>query len=102
MNILNKIKDSLQAGNSMFHTGVTLSNAFMHAGTTNDKFFRDNLEWLGRRSTGLNSQQQLLLESSTEGTLDKGRNSSSPTYLRNRRCKRGFPIQSRRIFVLWA
>jgi len=48
MNILNKIKDSLQAGNSMFHTGVTLSNAFMHAGTTNDKFFRDNLEWLGK------------------------------------------------------
>ena len=47
-NILNKIKDSLEARNSIFHTAVTLANAFMHAGTTNDKFFRDNLEWLGK------------------------------------------------------
>lgn len=48
MNILNKIKDSLEARSSIFHTAVTLANAFMHAGTTNDKFFRDNLEWLGK------------------------------------------------------
>ena len=47
-NILNKIKDSLEARNSIFHTAVSLANAFMHAGTTNDKFFRDNLEWLGK------------------------------------------------------
>ncbi|EEP77876.1 hypothetical protein UREG_02725 [Uncinocarpus reesii 1704] len=46
--ILDKIKDSLEARNSIFHTAVTLSNAFMHAGTTHDKFFRDNLEWLGK------------------------------------------------------
>ena len=48
MAILNKIKDSLEARNSIFHTAVTLATAFMHAGTTNDKFFRDNLEWLGK------------------------------------------------------
>ena len=48
MSILNKIKDSLEARNSIFHTAVTLANAFMHAGTTNDRFFRDNLEWLGK------------------------------------------------------
>ncbi|MCJ1375406.1 proteasome regulatory particle base subunit [Loxospora ochrophaea] len=48
MNILNKVRDSLEARNSIFHTAVTLANAFMHAGTTNDKFFRDNLEWLGK------------------------------------------------------
>ena len=46
--ILNKIKDSLEARNSIFHTAVSLANAFMHAGTTNDRFFRDNLEWLGK------------------------------------------------------
>lgn len=46
--ILNKIRDSLEARNSIFHSAVTLSNAFMHAGTTHDKFFRDNLEWLGK------------------------------------------------------
>ena len=48
ISILNKIKDSLEARNSIFHTAVTLANAFMHAGTTNDKFFRDNLDWLGK------------------------------------------------------
>ncbi|MCJ1353630.1 MAG: proteasome regulatory particle base subunit [Icmadophila ericetorum] len=48
MNILNKIKDSLEARNSIFHTAVTLANAFMHAGTTNDDFFRKNLDWLGK------------------------------------------------------
>jgi 26S proteasome regulatory subunit N2 len=48
MSVLNKVKDSLEARNSIYHTAVTLSNAFMHAGTTHDKFFRDNLEWLGK------------------------------------------------------
>ncbi|KAL5342819.1 armadillo-type protein [Aspergillus crustosus] len=46
--ILNKVRDSLEPRNSIFHTAVTISNAFMHAGTTHDKFFRDNLEWLGK------------------------------------------------------
>ncbi|KAL8698409.1 MAG: hypothetical protein Q9201_006585 [Fulgogasparrea decipioides] len=48
MAVLNKIRDSLEARNSIFHTAVTLATAFMHAGTTHDKFFRDNLEWLGK------------------------------------------------------
>ena len=48
MTLLNKIKDSLEARNSIFHSAVTFANGFMHAGTTNDKFFRDNLEWLGK------------------------------------------------------
>ena len=46
--ILNKVKDSLEARNSIYHTAVTLANAFMHAGTTHDMFFRENLEWLGK------------------------------------------------------
>ncbi|PUU77052.1 armadillo-type protein [Tuber borchii] len=48
MSILNKIKDSLEARNSIFHTAVTFSNAFMNAGTTSDGFFRANLEWLSK------------------------------------------------------
>ncbi|KAF2501035.1 26S proteasome regulatory complex, non-ATPase subcomplex, Rpn2/Psmd1 subunit [Lophium mytilinum] len=47
-NILNKVRDSLEARNSIFHTGVTFANAFMNSGTTNDSFFRENLEWLGK------------------------------------------------------
>lgn len=46
--ILNRVKDSLEARNSIFHTAVTFSNAFMNAGTTSDVFFRNNLEWLGK------------------------------------------------------
>ena len=48
MAILNKIRDSLEARNSIFHTAVTMANAFMHAGTAHDKFLRDNLDWLGK------------------------------------------------------
>ena len=48
LSILNKVRDSLEARNSIFHTAVTFCNAFMNAGTTHDKFFRDNLEWLGK------------------------------------------------------
>lgn len=46
--VLNKIRDSLEARNSIFHTAVTFANAFMNSGTTIDTFFRDNLEWLGK------------------------------------------------------
>lgn len=46
--ILNKIRDSLEARNSIFHTAVTFANGFMNAGTTNDTFFRENLDWLGK------------------------------------------------------
>ncbi|KAH7079231.1 armadillo-type protein [Paraphoma chrysanthemicola] len=46
--VLNKIRDSLESRNSIFHTGVTFANAFMNAGTTNDTFFRENLDWLGK------------------------------------------------------
>jgi 26S proteasome regulatory subunit N2 len=46
--ILNKLRDSLEARNSIFHTGITFANAFMNSGTTNDSFFRENLDWLGK------------------------------------------------------
>jgi 26S proteasome regulatory subunit N2 len=48
MVILNRIRESLEARNSIFHSAVTFANAYMHAGTTVDSFIRDNLEWLGR------------------------------------------------------
>ncbi|KAI1810802.1 26S proteasome regulatory subunit rpn2 [Poronia punctata] len=48
ISILNKVRDSLESRNSIFHTAVTFCNGFMNQGTTNDKFFRDNLEWLGK------------------------------------------------------
>ena len=48
LTVLNKIKDSLEARNSIYHSAVTLAMAFMHAKTARDQFIRDNLEWLGK------------------------------------------------------
>ncbi|KAL3425549.1 proteasome/cyclosome [Phlyctema vagabunda] len=48
LSILNKVRDSFDGRLSIFHTAVTFCNAFMNQGTTNDKFFRDNLDWLGK------------------------------------------------------
>ena len=48
ISILQRVRDSLEGRNSIFHTAVTFCNAFMHAGTTHDKFFRDNLDWLSK------------------------------------------------------
>ncbi|KIW72108.1 hypothetical protein PV04_00328 [Phialophora macrospora] len=48
LSILNKVKDSLEARYSIFHTAVTLCAGLMHAKTANDTFFRNNLEWLGK------------------------------------------------------
>ena len=44
--ILDRIKESLNVHNSMHHSALTFCNAIMHAGTTNDQFLRKNLEWL--------------------------------------------------------
>ncbi|KAF4623012.1 hypothetical protein D9613_001708 [Agrocybe pediades] len=48
--ILKNTKDSLEPRSSIYHTALTLQNAFMHAGTTSDVFLRENLEWLGLAS----------------------------------------------------
>ncbi|KAG7450628.1 uncharacterized protein BT62DRAFT_991500 [Guyanagaster necrorhizus] len=48
--ILKNTKDVLESRSSIYHTALTLQNAFMHAGTTSDLFLRENLEWLGLAS----------------------------------------------------
>jgi 26S proteasome regulatory subunit N2 len=48
--ILKNTKESLDPRSSVYHTALTLSNAFMHAGTSSDIFLRENLDWLGRAS----------------------------------------------------
>jgi 26S proteasome regulatory subunit N2 len=49
LQILNNIKASFDR-NSILHSATVTSNAYMHAGTSYDKFLRDNLEWLGKAS----------------------------------------------------
>ncbi|KAF8293629.1 26S proteasome regulatory complex non-ATPase subcomplex Rpn2 Psmd1 subunit [Clavulina sp. PMI_390] len=48
--ILKDTKDVLDGRNSIFHSALTFSNAFMHAGTNSDEFLRNNLDWLGKAS----------------------------------------------------
>ncbi|CAE6441981.1 unnamed protein product [Rhizoctonia solani] len=48
--ILKHTKELLEHRSSVYHNALTLSNAFMHAGTTSDVFLRNNLDWLGRAS----------------------------------------------------
>src|SRR5690606_920598 len=46
--ILNKLRDSLEPRSSIFHSAVTFSAAFTNSGTTNDSFYKENLEWLSK------------------------------------------------------
>lgn len=48
ISILNTTKKALDGRNSLYHSAVTFANAFTHSGTTDDSFFRSNLEWLGK------------------------------------------------------
>ncbi|KAF8213150.1 armadillo-type protein [Mycena galopus ATCC 62051] len=48
--ILRNTKDVLEPRSSIYHTALTLQNAFMHSGTTSDVFLRENLDWLGLAS----------------------------------------------------
>lgn len=50
LTVLKSVKDSLDARNSIYHSALTFSNAFMNAGTTSDQFLRDNLDWLAKAS----------------------------------------------------
>ncbi|ORZ21533.1 armadillo-type protein [Absidia repens] len=46
--ILKNTKNALESRHSIYHSALTFSNAFMHAGTTSDEFLRQNLDWLSR------------------------------------------------------
>ncbi|GAA5864300.1 hypothetical protein JCM3774_002744 [Rhodotorula dairenensis] len=48
--ILKNTLDALEPRNSIYHSAVSLMNAFAHAGTTSDLFLRENLDFLGKAS----------------------------------------------------
>ncbi|KAF7320094.1 26S proteasome regulatory subunit RPN2 [Mycena kentingensis (nom. inval.)] len=48
--ILRNTKEVLESRSSIYHTALTLQNAFMHSGTTSDVFLHENLDWLGLAS----------------------------------------------------
>ena len=76
--ILNKTKNLLEGRSSIFHSAVTFANAFMHSGTTDDSFFRKNLEWLGRATNWSKFSATAALGVIHKGNLSQGRNILKP------------------------
>lgn len=78
ISILNKTKNQLEGRNSIFHSAVTFANAFMHLGTTDDTFFRKNLEWLSKASNWSKFSATAALGVIHKGNLSQGRNILKP------------------------
>ncbi|KAK6459498.1 armadillo-type protein [Scheffersomyces xylosifermentans] len=78
ISILNRTKNLLEGRSSIFHSAVTFANAFMHAGTTDDSFFRKNLEWLGRATNWSKFSATAALGVIHKGNLSQGRNILKP------------------------
>lgn len=78
ISILNASKHALEGRNSIFHSAITFANAFMHMGTTDDTFFRKNLEWLGKASNWSKFSATAALGVIHKGNLSQGRNILKP------------------------
>lgn len=78
ISILNKTKNLLEGRSSIFHSAVTFANAFIHAGTTDDSFFRKNLEWLGKASNWSKFSATAALGVIHKGNLSQGKNILKP------------------------
>ncbi|KAF5102609.1 hypothetical protein D0Z00_000319 [Geotrichum galactomycetum] len=78
--ILNKTKTLLDGRSSMFHSAVTFQNAFLHAGTTADNFFRTNLEWLGKATNWTKFSATAALGVIHQGNLTQGRRILQPYF----------------------
>ena len=76
--ILNKTKNLLDGRSSVFHSAVTFANGYMHAGTTDDSFFRKNLEWLGRATNWSKFSATAALGVIHMGNLSQGRTILKP------------------------
>lgn len=78
ISILNKTKNLLEGRSSIFHSAVTFSNGFMHAGTTDDSFFRKNLDWLGKATNWSKFSATAALGVIHKGNLSQGKNILKP------------------------
>lgn len=70
--ILKNTKDALDARNSVYHSAMSFANAFMNAGTTSDRFLRDNLDWLAKASNWSKFTATAALGVINKGNLKEG------------------------------
>ncbi|CAG7847424.1 26S proteasome regulatory subunit RPN2 [Serendipita indica DSM 11827] len=78
MLILKHTKESLEPRSSIYHTALSLQNAYMHSGTGSDLFLRENLEWLGKASNWSKFTATAALGSIHKGNLEKGKSLLQP------------------------
>ncbi|ODV83111.1 hypothetical protein CANARDRAFT_9962 [[Candida] arabinofermentans NRRL YB-2248] len=78
ISILNNSKKVLDGRSSIFHSAVTFQNAFMHVGTTDDSFFRSNLEWLGKANNWSKFSATAALGVIHKGNLSQGNSVLQP------------------------
>lgn len=78
MLILKHTKESLEPRSSIYHTALSLQNAYMHSGTGSDVFLRENLEWLGKASNWSKFTATAALGSIHKGNLEKGKSLLQP------------------------
>jgi 26S proteasome regulatory subunit N2 len=48
VNVLKAIKVATEGRSNVLHSATVVAHAYMNAGTTQDNFLRENLEWLGK------------------------------------------------------
>lgn len=80
LSILNKTKTLLDGRSSIFHSAVTFQNAFLHAGTTADNFFRTNLEWLGKATNWTKFSATAALGVIHQGNFTQGKRILQPYF----------------------
>lgn len=76
--LLNKIKSALDGKISLFHTAVSVANAFMHAGTADNSFIKNNLPWLGKAQNWAKFTATASLGVINKGNLIDGKKVMNP------------------------
>lgn len=76
--LLNKTKSSLDGKISLFHTAVSVSNGFMHAGTADNSFIKNNLPWLGKAQNWAKFTATASLGVINKGNLVDGKKVMNP------------------------
>lgn len=78
IDIMNATRKAMDGRSSLYHSAVSLTNALMHSGTTDDSFFRSNLEWLGRSSAWSKFTATAAFGVIHKGSLNQGRGVLEP------------------------
>ncbi len=76
--LLLKNEKMLESKASLYHSAVSLANAFMNAGTTSDEFLRQNLEWLSRANNWTKFSATAALGVIHRGHISKGKTLLAP------------------------